>query len=525
MKIFRFTQIRLIWAISLFAIVLSACSSSDSDRHVIVLFTNDTHSQIDPLGDNVKNAPGMGGIERRKVLIDSIRAKHPDLLLVDAGDVVQGTPFFTVFGGEVETMALNELGYDVRTLGNHEFDNGLEALAAMLTASNAVTVSTNYNVSGTPLEQIVRSSAICNAGDVKVGFIGLCVQPDGLIDASHYAGMTYSDPVSLADSAASALRNEGADIVIALSHLGYSDDNHTGNPVDSMIIQNSRFIDLVIGGHSHSLLMPPSQFYNLDGRPIVVAQTGKSGAYLGYADLTIPADKRKPVSVDYRLLPVDARYDNRLDASFSSKLNVYRHTIDSLMDEVLGRTTTTLEVGKPESALTNWVTDALVSIARERTGKPVDFAVVNTGGVRTDFGEGNLTRGNLFEAFPFDNRLSVVELRGSDVRELFDVIAMRGGEGVSREIRLVICDGKTQSLSIGSKALDDNRTYTIATLDYVANGGDMMSPFTRAVARTDYPDPVRSILEAHIEGLTAQGKCIEAATDGRISMKETHSDK
>lgn len=506
-----------VWAIMLIVFVLSACSSSD--KHVIVLFTNDTHSQIEPFGENDRKVPGMGGIERRKALVDSIRAVHPDLLLVDAGDVVQGTPFFTVFGGEVEMMAMNELGYDVRTIGNHEFDNGMEALAAMLTACRAVTVSTNYDFSGTPLEEIVRPSVICDAGGVKVGFIGLCVRPDGLIDSQRCAGLVYDDPLVLADSVASVLRNEGADIVIALSHLGYLDDNNTGNPVDSMIVQHSRHIDMVIGGHSHTLLTPPSQFANLDGRDIVVAQTGKGGAYLGYADITIPSDKRKPVSVDYRLLPVDARYDDRLDGSFTSKLDVYRQVIDSLMNVVLGHAAVTLDVNKPESGLTNWVTDAFVTIAEKRTGHRVDFAVVNTGGVRTEFEKGDITRGDLFAAFPFDNQLSVVTMRGGDVRELFDIIAMRGGEGVSREVRLEIRDGKAEKLFINGEMLDDNRLYTIATLDYVANGGDMMSSFTRSVARTDYPDPVRSMLETYIMDLTAQGKCVEAVTDGRICVK------
>ena len=188
---------RRIYSFSLISLVAVMClaalfpSCTPQDKQVVILFTNDTHSQIDPLDSSHKDYPGMGGVERRKALIDSLRAVYPHLLLVDAGDAVQGTPYFNIFGGEIETVAMNAMGYNVRTLGNHEFDNGMEALAAMLTSCNAVTVSTNYDLANTTVRDIVKSSTICDAGGVKIGFIGLNVQPAGLIDPSRCTGMTY----------------------------------------------------------------------------------------------------------------------------------------------------------------------------------------------------------------------------------------------------------------------------------------------------------------------------------------------
>lgn len=516
---------RRIYSFSLISLVAVMClaalfpSCTPQDKQVVILFTNDTHSQIDPLDSSHKDYPGMGGVERRKALIDSLRAVYPHLLLVDAGDAVQGTPYFNIFGGEIETVAMNAMGYNVRTLGNHEFDNGMEALAAMLTSCNAVTVSTNYDLANTTVRDIVKSSTICDAGGVKIGFIGLNVQPAGLIDPSRCTGMTYTNPLAVADSAAKALHEQGADFVVALSHLGYDDENNTGEPVDSVVVANTRYIDLVIGGHSHTLLQPPSRFLNRDSNEIVIAQTGKSGAYLGFASITIPADKSRSPQVEYRLLPVDSRYDNRIDPAFAAGLDDYRHTVDSLMRVVIGSSKCDMEVLKPESRLTNWVCDAFVTIASERTGKPVDFAIVNTGGVRADIKKGDITRGDLFTAFPFDNYLSVVTLRGKEVKELFDIIALRGGEGVSREVKLNIQENKVGSLTINGKGIDENRLYTIATLDYVANGGDKMKPFTRAEKRTDYPDTVRKMLEAYIARLSSQGQSIDARLDHRITVE------
>lgn len=498
------------------AFMLSACNQAD--RHVVILFTNDTHSQIEPLDNNAKENANMGGVERRKVLIDSLRNVYPDALLVDAGDAVQGTPYFNFYAGEVETLVMNRLEYDVRTLGNHEFDNGGEALSAMLKAFDGITVSSNYSYKNKTLGNCVVPSCILSAGDVKVGFVGLNVNPQGLLFPAHAQEITYLDPIATADSVALMLRNEGADIVVALSHLGYTAASEDDTDViDSVLVQKTRYIDLVIGGHSHTTLQEPAYYTNLDGRNIAVGQTGKSGAYLGFADIKIPAKRDKNLAIEYKLMPVDARYDNRLDADFSALLAPYKAQVDSSMSAVIGTTDDTLYVARPESPLTNWACDALAQIARRRSSEKIDFAIINTGGVRMDIMPGAITRGNIWKSFPFTNYLSVVQLKGADVKQLFEQIANNGGEGVSREVSLRIVDGKVAQLSIAGKPIDDNLTYNIATLNFVAEGGDGMVAFGNAVSRKDYPGFVYELFESYISEQSRQGKTIQASNDYRIT--------
>lgn len=509
-----------LYFVCLLTLACMLVSCSPQDKHVIILFTNDTHSQIDPIATDAKRYAGLGGVERRKVLIDSLRNEHPNALLVDAGDVVQGTPYFNFYGGEVETLVLNQLGYDVRTLGNHEFDNGSEALTDMLVAFNGVTVSTNYIYNNTELGNQTHVSWICDAGNAKVGFVGLNVNPQGLLFPTHAKDVVYQDPIATADSVAYLLRNEGADIVVALSHLGYTADSEDNTDViDSVLVQNTRYIDFVIGGHSHTLLQEALFHTNLGGRSIAVVQTGKSGAYLGCADITIPADKSRGVSVAYKLMPVDARYDNRIEEDFSALLAPYRFKVDSAMSVVIGQSTDTLYVDRPESPLTNWACDAFVEMAQKRSGKEIDFAVINTGGVRVDIMPGDVTRGDIWEAFPFTNYMSVVEMKGSDVKRLFEQIADNGGEGVSREVHLVIKNGKVENLTISGRPVADNRIYTVATLNFVAEGGDGMTAFTHALSRTDYPGFVYELFENYVTQQTARGSKMHAVNDRRVTIE------
>lgn len=497
--------------------LLSSCNQAD--KHVVILFTNDTHSQIEPLDANAKRNADMGGVERRKVLIDSLRSVYPHALLVDAGDAVQGTPYFNFYAGEVETLVLNELGYDVRTLGNHEFDNGGEALLAMLSAYNGITVSTNYSYNNEALGREVTPSCILSAGNVKVGFVGLNVNPQGLLFPAHAKDVVYHDPIATADSVAWLLRNEGADIVVALSHLGYTADSEDDTDViDSVLVQNSRYIDFVIGGHSHTTLHKAALHTNLDGRNIAVGQTGKSGVYIGFADISIPADKNKDISVEYKLLPIDSRYDDRLNKEFSALLAPYKTRVDSAMNVALGSANDTLYVARPESPLTNWACDAFANIARERSGEKIDFSIINTGGVRMDIMPGTVTRGNIWKSFPFTNYMSIVQLKGSDVKQLFEQIANNGGEGVSKEVCLKIKAGKVAQLTINGKPIDNNRIYNIATLNFVAEGGDGMVAFGNALSRKDYPGFVYELFESFITKQTQQGRTMYATNDNRITI-------
>ena len=496
--------------------LLSLCGCMQDDKQVVILFTNDTHSQIDPIAHDAKRNADMGGVERRKVLIDSLRGVYPHALLVDAGDVVQGTPYFNFYAGKVESLVLNELGYDVRTIGNHEYDNGAEGLAAMLRAFQGVTVSSNYTFNREDLSRLIVPSYMCEVEGVKVGFVALNINPEGLLFPLHARDINYHDPIAYGDSLALLLRKQGADVVVALSHLGCTGEEVNVNAIDSVVVQNTRYIDFVIGGHSHTTLSAPEVHSNLDGRKVAIGQTGKSGVNLGFVCLTLPA--HGDIEIDYRLYPVDARYDDRLDPDFAEKLAPYKVQVENAMSMVLGESAVDLVVNRPESTMSNWACDALADMARQRSRKKIDFAVGNIGGMRADIPQGVVTRGNIWQTFPFTNYMTIVELKGSDVRNLFEQIAANGGEGVSREVRLVIDKGTVAQCSIAGAPIDDNRIYTIATINFIAEGGDGMVAFRNAVSRVDYPGFVFELYEDYITRLTQRGEAIHSSVDGRITI-------
>lgn len=245
---------------------------------IVILHTNDTHSQVEPIAPGAKNE-GRGGYARRMGLIERFRNEEPELLLLDAGDFSQGTPYFNFYNGRVEIDALNRMKYDVATLGNHEFDNGVDTLAAVLSEARFAVVCANYQVKGTPLEGIVKPYVILFRKGVKIGILGLGVCPDGLIAPQNFAPLRWENPLPVANEVADFLRNrKHCDLIVCLSHLG-TDPN--GSPVcDAWLAENTRNIDVIIGGHTHKVI-ENRHLTNLDGHDVVLAQMGKSGINLG----------------------------------------------------------------------------------------------------------------------------------------------------------------------------------------------------------------------------------------------------
>ena len=259
------------------SLLLCACQPKGD---LILLCTNDTHSQVEVCGANMKKMSGLGGYAYRAGLIDSLRNENPELLLLDAGDFSQGTPYFNLYRGRVEILAYNQMRYDAVTLGNHEFDNGVDTLAARLREASFEVVCTNYAVEGTPLEGIVKKSVVFERAGWKVGVIGLGVNPDGLILKSNFGGVRYLDPLEVANAYADSLKQQcDCDAVILLSHLGSSYDDENTMPSDEYIAQHSRSIDVIVGGHTHKQV--EKKCVNLNGDSVLLVQTGKSGAYLG----------------------------------------------------------------------------------------------------------------------------------------------------------------------------------------------------------------------------------------------------
>lgn len=263
-------SICLLFSLSLFA---------QNENKLVILHTNDTHSQIEPFGDQAGDNKGKAGLARRATLIKEVRKQYPNVLLLDAGDFIQGTPYFNMFGGELEIKAMNKLGYDVVTLGNHEFDNGISFLSNMLKSANFDIVSANYDVSNTVLKDQIKPYVIKNINGIKVGIIGLNVRPNGLISDKNFEGIRFLNPIDEVNRYAKILKEEEkVDLVIALSHLGYQSDSQFS---DKKVAAGSRNVDVIVGGHSHTYLPEPIEVKNLDGQPVLITQSGSKGMNVG----------------------------------------------------------------------------------------------------------------------------------------------------------------------------------------------------------------------------------------------------
>src|SRR5258705_7450294 len=226
----------------------SSMHEPDDETLITILHTNDTHSQIDPLPDNDRNA-GKGGVARRATPGKRVRKETPNTLLIDAGDVLQGTPYFNFYKGEVEYKAMSAIGYDVGTLGNHEFDNGVDALAAALKFASFDLVSANYDVRGTALEGKIKPYVIRNVGGVRIGLFGLGISPAALITPANFKGIGYRDPIGAAREMVKTLREkENCKMVVCLSHLGYYKDSNAGKVGDSQVASQVDGIDFIASG-------------------------------------------------------------------------------------------------------------------------------------------------------------------------------------------------------------------------------------------------------------------------------------
>jgi 5'-nucleotidase len=258
---------------------------------ITILHTNDVHSQIDPLPANDRNA-GKGGVARRATLVKRIRAENPNTLLIDAGDAFQGTPYFNFYKGEVEYKAMSAIGYDVGTLGNHDFDNGVEGLAAAMKFATFEFVSTNYDVRGTVIESRVKPYVVHELAGVRIGIFGLGISPEGLITPENFKGIKYYEPVKVSRGAVRVLRErERCAMVVCASHLGYYPNPKSNEIGDTQVAAQVDGIDFIASGHTHTFMDKPVITKQPSGGNTIIFQVGKSGIYLGRVDFTVKANK------------------------------------------------------------------------------------------------------------------------------------------------------------------------------------------------------------------------------------------
>lgn len=448
---------------------------------LVLLHSNDTHSQLDA------DADGNGGVLPRKALIDSIRAAEDDVILIDAGDVVQGSLYFKFFRGEVEYPLMDLMGYDIRILGNHEFDNGVGDIAKYYRQTKGTPLSSNYDFSGTELDGIFSPYTVREVKGKRIGFFGINIDPESLIDRKNTGGLKFKEIIPVANETAAYLKNElHCDLVVAVTHIGAVKQNE--KTTDYELASASHDIDIIIGGHSHTVINPgetgplPSIVPNAAGRPVLVAQTGKYGRNLGYIKLDLDR-LGNARDYDYRLLPVTDRFaPEALDEDIVEFLAPYRARVDSVNNRVIAFSALAMDNGDRNGPMANMTADIAYTYGSHKADSlrmaddkfpTLDFALMNVGGIRLDMPEGPVTEGQILSTYPFSNHLVLASIKGSDLMEALKVAAAKGGESVSGQINVLMgSDGNVREVLVGGYPLQPDKTYHYATIDYILGGND-----------------------------------------------------
>ena len=496
------------------AVALFAFSNVQAE-HLIVISANDTHSQIEPAGDN------LGGLFRRRAAFDEIRKNNKNVLAVHAGDAVQGTLYFSLFRGEVEYAAIDSLGYDMIILGNHEFDNGIDELAAHYKKIKAVKMSANYDFSDTPMADVMHPYCIKTVDDKRIGFFGINVNPKGLISDDKYTGMLYLDNGEVAEATAKYLKEvQKVDFTVMVSHIGYYPES-VGQVGDSIIASKSHYIDMIIGSHTHTLLQPGdprTQVKNAEGKIVTIGQNGKSGKYIGVYDIDLD-----DFSVKYDQIKLDKSFDAKANyPAMEEWIGNYKFKVDSVMNNVLG--TSVRAMGDGDIPSQNWLCDAVNEMMPTISGiKDLDGVIMNKGGIRQPMPKGNISEGLMGSMFPFDNRFMVVEISGAHLLEALRVMATRGGDAISKQFKVEFTGSgentRILSAKLNGKKIKANKTYKIGSIDYLINGGDHMEALGKGTTLFLDTVPYGNHMKEYIKFLTQQGRVVDATDEARFIHK------
>lgn len=515
----------------LFAAALLALIPGAYSERLVILHTNDTHSNIEP------DAKGVGGILQRKTLIDSVRKAEKNVLLIDAGDMVQGSLYFKFFRGDVEYPLFNMMDYDIRILGNHEFDNGLNELANHYKGVKANALSANYDFKGTAAEGLFKPYVIKKVAGKKIGFIGLNVDPASLISKENYEGMGFKSVIETGNALAAKLKNEDkCDLVVAVTHIGYRDI--PGKESDMDLARASQDIDIIIGGHSHTTISPdtpektPYFVENTVGNPVLIAQTGKYGRNLGYINIDLEALSKKPQDkFDYRLIPVTDRFDSRaFDKKMAKFLEPYRQKVDSVNRRVIAKAAYSMNNDDRVGGLANFTADMAYDMGRHWADSirnsgvdfpDVDMAIMNVGGIRLNMPKGDVTEGQILSTYPFSNHIVIVEEKGSDIIEALAVAAAKGGESVSNNVR-VLTDprGNLQRVILNGEEMNPEKKYVVVTIDYVAEGNDDLTSMANGRQLWRHDVEMSAPVVRYIEQLGEWGLPINPDSNSRFVIEQ-----
>jgi 5'-nucleotidase/UDP-sugar diphosphatase len=457
-----------------------------------ILHTNDHHAHLEPTkyGDRL-----LGGIARRRTLIDQIRAENKanqePLLLLDAGDIFQGTLYFNQYLGQADLDFYNALNYDASTIGNHEFDRGQQVLADFIAKAKFPIISANLDISPeSPLYGKVRPWHILDMQGEKIGMFGLTT-PDTAILANVGDGVKFTDPIAAAKASISALKQQGINKIVALTHIGFENDVALARKVPD--------IDIIIGGHSHTSVgnisnaNHPYPLVEKNGtkEPVLVVTDWEWGKYLG--DLSVSFDRAgkliawagKPHAIEASIKP---------NPEFADKLKAYAAPIEALRQKIIGKSLVALDGDRvklrtSETSLGNLIADAI--LAKTKVDQ-VQVVLINAGGIRNGFPLGDITMGHVLEALPFGNTITRVELTGKQLTEALEsgVSMAEQGEGRFPQVAGIrfVWDSKlpagkrvtkveVKDVSGKFQSLNPKDVYRVATNNFLASGGDGYSVF------------------------------------------------
>jgi 5'-nucleotidase / UDP-sugar diphosphatase len=501
---------------------LKVAHAQDAALRMRVLHTNDHHARLDPVDGS--GGPLHGGVSRRKTLIDGIRSSEAlPVLLVDAGDVFQGTLFFNQFNGQADLEFYNAMGYEAMAIGNHEFDKGPQLLADFITRASFPVISANISTApGSPLAGLIQPSTIVEKGGQRIGIFSLTPEDTGVLSQAGDS-VQFTSVIEAARAQVQALRDAGVFTIIGLTHVGIN--------VDRRIAAEVGGISMIIGGHSHTPMGPmnnagtppyPELIAGPDGKPVVVVTDWEWGRWLG--DITVAFGSDGTV-IDLAGNPTEVLPSIAGDPGFEARIAAFRGPLDELRARVIGETLVELDgnrsnIRSRETNLGNLVADAMLQKA---VGSGAQIAITNGGGIRASIPAGQVTVGQVLEVLPFGNTLAVVTLTGAQVQAALENGFSQIESGAGRfpqvaGIRVSFspeapAGSRVTALTFQNQNIDPAASYVVVTNNFMLGGGDGYSVFAEGTNSADTGFILADVVEEYI----AVNSPISPEVDGRIN--------
>jgi len=480
-------------------------------EYITILHSNDIHGRLEPFQYKDNNEL-VGGLARRETLIEQIEGTNKCALTVDAGDIAQGSLFFNLFKGIPDVKLMSQAGYDVSALGNHEFDRGVDFLKNMIKNADFPFISANIRFTDDPeLQSLVRPYIIKDCHGLKVAFIGL-MTPE-LIELTNVKGIEIKDNIAAAKDLVKKL-NSKADMLVVLSHSGISED--------LKLAKNVPEIDVIIGGHSHTLIKEPKLF-NKDGDKTLVLQAGEYGTHLGRLDVKIRGKKIE--NYYYELIPVNEEIEP--DINIKNKIAILSNEIQKYTGELIGQLADPIGLQGEKIRSELLPAGSLVTESIKNSFPSVDIVLQNSGGIRPykQLGPGAVTLADVMRLFPFDNTIVTLELSGELLKSVLERSSSLdpddGGFLQSLGLEYTITANKPQGsrvseIKVNGKPLDNEKYYKIATNNYIFHGGNGYSQFKEARNAETTNIPVQETIVKYIK----QNSPVSVQVKDRINIVE-----